>query len=76
MKINTAQMNRPDYLLGDDNVGNVYGVFKDGEHIGYVHNVPSSRSWVARYADGSIPGHGIDAVTLKDAVALLAKVTA
>jgi hypothetical protein len=76
MKINTGQVNRPDYLRGDDNVGNVYGVFKDGEHIGYAHHVPSSRSWVARRVDGSIPADGIDAMTLKAAASLLAEVTA
>ena len=73
MKISAAQLPRPHYLRGDDNVGNVYGIFRDADHIGYAHYVPSSRSWIARTADGSIPCNGIDAVTLKDAATLLAE---
>jgi hypothetical protein len=71
-KPRTTRLAAPEWLRHDDNVGNVYGVFTPTGFAGYVHYVPSSRSWVAALRDGSTPGDIIDATTLGYAAQLLA----
>lgn len=73
MSVKTAQVNCPDFLKGDDNTGNVYAVFSEGEHVGYVHRVLSSRSWVVSLPDGGKPAQMIDAATMRYAAQLLAE---
>jgi len=76
MSAYTARVNCPDFLKGDDNTGNVYAVFFDGKHVGYVHRVLSSRSWVLSLPDGGKPARMIDATTMRYAAELLAEVAA
>lgn len=61
-------VNRPTVLRDDDNIGNVYAVVTGDGLQGYVYRVPSSRSWIAIYADGKLTG--IDAATRRHAADL------